>query len=91
MRWMLDRQLGKPLPNNKCVTVPRTAESKLAEQQGLQGKGMMAALLAYLGIELGPNPWLNWLTEFPAREVELSQELRAKTAMLERALANKER
>jgi hypothetical protein len=65
MRWIIDRFEGKPtLPG--CKTMEETPESYLAARQGVTFTGLLGIGLAFLGIPIGPNPFLSWITKFPS-------------------------
>jgi hypothetical protein len=76
MRWIADRQAGKPIKRG-CFNMTRTEESATGARQGITFKGLFNMAMAYSGLPIGPNYLTDMFTKFPARWVnsEASAEL----------------
>jgi hypothetical protein len=68
MRWVADRQAGKPIKTG-CHNVTRSDESATSGRQGMLFKGLLDVAAGYFGLPMGPNSLTNFLTKFPERLV----------------------
>jgi len=67
IRYVLDRHARKPIGYTGCKNVTKSPESVQADKEGVLVTGLAATLLGWVGVEIGPNPWINWLSQFPAK------------------------
>ena len=64
MRWISDR-FEQKIPPQGCKTMDMSTESVKGARQGLTFTGMLGVGMASLGLPVGPNVLVNWITKFP--------------------------